>query len=118
VLDAAGLTQLFDVRVDGIDLGRLGLRGKPAPDMYLEAARRLGTPPARAVIFEDALVGVEAGRAGRFRLVIGMDEAITPSISGPTVRISWYPISVSSLLRNTRMAMAVNDDDQTQQRYT
>jgi beta-phosphoglucomutase family hydrolase len=72
VLDAAGLTQLFDVRVDGIDLRRLGLAGKPAPDMFLEAARRLKTPPARAVVFEDAVVGVEAGRAGRFRLVVGI----------------------------------------------
>jgi beta-phosphoglucomutase family hydrolase len=74
VLDAAGLTQLFDVRVDGIDLRRLGLPGKPAPDMFLEAARRLETPPARAAVFEDAIVGVEAGRAGRFRLVVGVGQ--------------------------------------------
>jgi beta-phosphoglucomutase family hydrolase len=74
VLEAAGLTPLFDVRVDGTDLRRLGLAGKPAPDMYLEAARRLETPPARAVVFEDALVGVEAGRAGRFRLVVGIGQ--------------------------------------------
>lgn len=72
VLDAGGITGLFDVRVDGVDLQRLGLPGKPAPDMYLEAARRLETPPARAVVFEDALVGVEAGRAGMFRLVVGI----------------------------------------------
>ena len=72
VVGAAGLNQLFDVRVDGIDLRRLGLAGKPAPDMFLEAARRLETPPARAVVFEDALVGVEAGRAGRFKLVVGI----------------------------------------------
>jgi len=72
VLDAAGLGPLFDVRVDGVDLGRLGLAGKPAPDMYLEAARRLETQPGRAVVFEDALVGVEAGRAGQFRLVVGI----------------------------------------------
>jgi len=72
VVDAAGINQLFDVRVDGIDLRRLGLAGKPAPDMFLEAARRLKTPPTRAVVFEDALVGVEAGRAGRFRLVVGI----------------------------------------------
>jgi beta-phosphoglucomutase family hydrolase len=72
ILDAAGVAPLFDVRVDGVDLRRLGLRGKPAPDMYLEAARRLEVPPARAAVFEDALVGVEAGRAGRFRLVIGV----------------------------------------------
>lgn len=74
VLDAAGLTRLFDVRVDGVDLREFGLAGKPAPDMYLEAARRLGTPPARAVVFEDALVGVEAGRAGHFGLVVGIGE--------------------------------------------
>ena len=72
VLEAAGLTQLFDVRVDELDLRRLGLPGKPAPDMFLEAARRLETPPARAAVFEDAVVGVEAGRAGRFRLVVGV----------------------------------------------
>jgi beta-phosphoglucomutase family hydrolase len=72
LLDRAGLAQLFDVRVDGIDLRQLKLPGKPAPDMYLEAARRLETRPARAAVFEDALVGVEAGRAGRFRLVIGI----------------------------------------------
>ena len=78
VLDAAGLTQLFDVRVDGIDLRRLGLAGKPAPDMFLEAARQLKTLPARAVVFEDALVGVEAGRAGRFGLWLALDAAITP----------------------------------------
>ena len=72
VLDAAGLTQLFDVRVDGLDLQRLGLAGKPAPDMYLEAARQLKTLPARAVVFEDAVVGVEAGRAGRFGHVVGI----------------------------------------------
>jgi beta-phosphoglucomutase family hydrolase len=74
VLNAAGLTQLFDIRIDGIDRWRLRLPGKPAPDMYLEAARRLETPPARAAIFEDALVGVEAGRAGAFRLVVGIGE--------------------------------------------
>jgi HAD superfamily hydrolase (TIGR01509 family) len=74
VLDAAGLTQLFDIRVDGIDLRRLGFAGKPAPDMFLEAARRLKVPPDRAIVFEDAVVGVEAGRAGRFRLVVGIGQ--------------------------------------------
>jgi beta-phosphoglucomutase family hydrolase len=75
VLEAAGLTQLFDVRVDGIDLRRLSLAGKPAPDMFLEAARQLKTPPARAAVFEDSIVGVEAGRAGRFGLVVGIERA-------------------------------------------
>jgi beta-phosphoglucomutase family hydrolase len=74
VLEAAGLTQLFEVRVDGIDLRRLGLPGKPAPDIFLEAARRLKTSADRAVVFEDAVVGVEAGRAGRFRLVVGIGQ--------------------------------------------
>lgn len=73
VLQAAGLETLFDVRVDGTDLDRLPLQGKPAPDMFLEAARRLGVVPARAVVFEDAIAGVQAGRAGGFALVVGVD---------------------------------------------
>nr|WP_253203811.1 beta-phosphoglucomutase family hydrolase [Methylosinus sp. KRF6] len=72
VLEAAGLTQAFDARVDGLDRRRLDLHGKPDPDIYLEAAKRLGTPPRRAVVFEDAIVGVQAGRAGRFRLIVGI----------------------------------------------
>ena len=72
VLDAAGVSRLFDARVDGVDLERHGLAGKPAPDSFLEAARRLDTWPNRAAVFEDALVGVEAGRAGQFRLVVGV----------------------------------------------
>lgn len=73
VLAAAGLADLFDVRVDGTDAARLGLRGKPAPDTFLEAARRLGVEPARAVVLEDAIAGVQAGRAGEFALVVGVD---------------------------------------------
>lgn len=73
VLEAAGIAQLFDTRVDGKDVTRLGLKGKPAPDAFLEAARRLEVEPARAVVVEDAIVGVEAGRAGRFGCVIGVD---------------------------------------------
>ncbi len=73
VLAAAGLTDLFDVRVDGLVARELHLAGKPAPDTYREAARRLGVPPARAVVVEDALVGVEAGRSGGFGLVVGVD---------------------------------------------
>lgn len=73
VLAAAGLLDLFPVRVDGAAIARLGLRGKPAPDMFLEAARRVGVPPARAVVFEDAISGVQAGRAGGFGLVVGVD---------------------------------------------
>jgi alpha,alpha-trehalase len=75
VLRAARLTALFEVRVDGVELGRLGLAGKPAPDMFLEAARRLGVAPARAVVFEDATAGVAAARAGGFGLVLGVGDA-------------------------------------------
>lgn len=73
VLEAGGIAQLFHTRVDGTDVTRLELEGKPAPDAFLEAARRLGVEPARAVVVEDAIVGVQAGRAGRFGCVIGVD---------------------------------------------
>ncbi len=73
VLEAAGIRHLFDVRVDGMDLLEQGLRGKPAPDMFLRAAALLGVTADRAMIFEDALAGVQAGRAGKFGLVVGVD---------------------------------------------
>jgi beta-phosphoglucomutase family hydrolase len=72
VLRAAGLEALFDVRVDGNALQAQRLSGKPAPDMFLAAARLLGVDPARAVVVEDALSGVRAGSSGRFGLVIGV----------------------------------------------
>ena len=73
VLDVTGITDLFEVRVDGVVAAEIGLPGKPDPAMYLEAARRLGVQAARAVVVEDALSGVEAGRRGGFALVIGVD---------------------------------------------
>lgn len=73
VLEAAELTHLFDVRVDGRDAERLELSGKPSPDIFLEAAELLGVDPARAVVFEDAVAGVRAGRAGGFGWVVGVD---------------------------------------------
>jgi alpha,alpha-trehalase len=72
VLASAGLADLFEVRVDGVEAARLGLEGKPHPDTFLEAARRLGVEPARAAVVEDAIAGVAAGRAGNFGLVIGV----------------------------------------------
>lgn len=72
VLDAAGLTACFDERVDGVVGSEAGLRGKPAPDYFLEAARRLGVHPSRAMVIEDAISGVEAGRRGGFGLVVGV----------------------------------------------
>ena len=73
VLEAAGISHLFDARVDGREIERMGLKGKPAPDAFLEAAQRLRVEPSRAIVVEDAIAGVAAGRAGRFHLVIGID---------------------------------------------
>jgi HAD superfamily hydrolase (TIGR01509 family) len=72
VLKAAKLNDFFDVQVDGNVIHAQHLAGKPAPDTYLMAAKLLGVEPARAVVIEDALSGVEAGSAGRFGLVIGV----------------------------------------------
>ncbi len=73
VLDAARISDLFDERIDGIVAAERHLAGKPAPDMYLAGAQALGLRPEQAAVFEDALAGVEAGRAGRFGLVVGVD---------------------------------------------
>jgi alpha,alpha-trehalase len=78
VLDAAGVAGLFDARVDGDTAAELGLAGKPEPAVFLEAARRLGVEPARAVVVEDAESGVAAGAAGGFGLVVGVDRAESP----------------------------------------
>jgi alpha,alpha-trehalase len=72
ILRAAGLEKLFDARVDGAVAAQRGLPGKPAPDTFLEAARELGVDPARAVVVEDAISGVQAGRDGGFGLVVGI----------------------------------------------
>jgi beta-phosphoglucomutase family hydrolase len=73
VLAAAGIEDLFEMRIDGVVAEREGLAGKPAPDTFLAAARALGAEPAQAAVFEDALAGVEAGRAGAFGWVVGVD---------------------------------------------
>jgi beta-phosphoglucomutase family hydrolase len=73
VLAAAGIADLFDTVIDGIVAEREHLHGKPAPDTFLAAARELGVEPAAATVFEDAVAGVEAGRAGRFGCVVGVD---------------------------------------------
>jgi beta-phosphoglucomutase family hydrolase len=73
VLSAAGIEDLFDVRIDGVVAAREHLQGKPAPDTFLAGARALGVTADRAAVFEDALAGVAAGRAGRFGLVVGVD---------------------------------------------
>jgi HAD superfamily hydrolase (TIGR01509 family) len=73
VLVAAGIADLFEVEIDGQVAEREHLAGKPAPDTFLAGARALGAQPAQAVVFEDALAGVEAGRAGHFGWVVGVD---------------------------------------------
>jgi trehalose 6-phosphate phosphatase len=73
VLEAAGLTDLFDAIVDGVEAARLGLKGKPNPDIFLRATEVLGVAPEHALAVEDAIAGVEAARAGGFGLVIGVD---------------------------------------------
>jgi len=73
VLEAAGIEGLFEVRIDGIVVEQRHLRGKPAPDTFLAAAKEVGVQAAEATVFEDALAGVEAGRAGHFGFVVGVD---------------------------------------------
>ena len=73
VLEVARIADLFDTRIDGVIAKQRGLAGKPAPDTFLAAAQDLGVAAAQAAVFEDALAGVEAGRAGHFGLVVGVD---------------------------------------------
>jgi beta-phosphoglucomutase family hydrolase len=73
VLAAAGIEDLFEVRIDGVTAAREHLKGKPAPDAFLAGARALGVTPLEGAVFEDALAGVAAGRAGGFGLVVGVD---------------------------------------------
>lgn len=75
VLVAAGIDDLFEARIDGVVAEREHLRGKPAPDGFLAGARALGLDPGAAAVFEDALAGVAAGRAGGFGFVVGVDRA-------------------------------------------
>jgi beta-phosphoglucomutase family hydrolase len=91
VLHGAGIEGLVEVVVDGVTVEQRGLKGKPAPDTYLAAAQQLGVPPAAAAVFEDALAGVEAGRAGAFGCVVGVDrvgQAAALRAHGATVVVS------------------------------
>jgi trehalose 6-phosphate phosphatase len=75
VLETAGVSDLFHVVVDGIDADEYQLKGKPEPDIFLEAAKRLNVNPKKAIVVEDAISGIEAGRAGGFGLVIGINRS-------------------------------------------
>ncbi|MFT4034491.1 MAG: beta-phosphoglucomutase family hydrolase [Patulibacter sp.] len=79
VLAAAGLSAFIDVRIDGQVAAAEGIAGKPAPDMFLVAAERLGADRSQAVVFEDAISGVQAGAAGGFAEVIGVDRGGQPA---------------------------------------
>lgn len=78
VLKAAGIGDLFDARVDGNVIRERNLRGKPAPDSFLLAAKMVGVKPERAVVIEDAISGVQAGRSGKFGLVVGIGRHGSP----------------------------------------
>jgi beta-phosphoglucomutase family hydrolase len=78
VLAAAGLSEFIQVRVDGKVAADEGIPGKPAPDMYLVAAERLGATPAQSAVFEDAISGVKSGAAGDFAMVVGIDRGGQP----------------------------------------
>ena len=106
ILYAAGLSDLFPVRVDGVVADELELAGKPNPAILHETAKRLGVPPARCVVVEDAIAGVSAGRDGGFGLVIGVDrtgdaddllrsgaDVVVPDLVAVSVRDSYQRIS-------------------------
>lgn len=73
VLDVAELSGFVDARIDGVVIAERGIRGKPAPDSFLAGAAELGVDPGDAAVFEDAIAGVAAGRAGKFGYVVGID---------------------------------------------
>ena len=78
ILDAAGIADRFELRVDGLTAEAEGLAGKPAPDMFVHAARAMGVPPDRAAVVEDAIAGVQAARGGGFGLVVAIDRTGAP----------------------------------------
>jgi alpha,alpha-trehalase len=106
VLASAKVTDLFDARVDGLDAEKLGIPGKPAADVFLAAAEKLGATPRRSVVVEDAQAGVQAGRAGNFGLVIGVDradqtEALAKYADIVVKDLAEIKVSLSSRMRNT-----------------
>jgi len=112
VLTAANLATLFDVKVDGNDVARHNLRGKPAPDMFLSAAEQLGVEPAQAMVVEDAMAGVQAGKDGGFGLVIGVarDGARTDSRAvGADLRAAGADMVVGDLTEIELTADAENN---------
>ena len=117
ILRAARIEALFDATIDGHDRQALALRGKPAPDTFLEAARRLGITPARAIVIEDAIAGVEAGRAGGFGLVIGVArtasaEALRTLGAGVVVPdLSWIDVAPDGIARPAQPLLPASQDE-------
>jgi beta-phosphoglucomutase family hydrolase len=93
ILERAGMVDLFDFIMDGLVAAERKLPGKPRPDTFIEAARQVGATPSEAAIVEDATVGVEAGRAGGFALVIGVDQGV----GADTLRAHGADVVVSDL---------------------
>jgi alpha,alpha-trehalase len=93
VLETAQIRDLFDTKVDGVDSERLKLAGKPSPDIFIQAARDLGVPPSRAMVVEDAIAGVQAGKRGNFACVIGVDRLN----QGDALQANGADITVSDL---------------------
>lgn len=91
ILAVAGVADLFDVKVDGLDVAELDLAGKPDPASLLEATRRLGVDPLRTAIVEDAVAGAQAGRSGGFALVSASNAPAPPPPCAIMVRMSWCP---------------------------
>jgi len=107
MLESVGVLDLFDATVDGLDAEERGLRGEPAPDFLLAAAGALGVEPGRSIVIEDALAGVEAGRAGGFGLVIGVDRGG----QAESLRAHGADVVVSDLaLLDVRPAAVARDD--------
>ena len=93
ILESAGMSGLFDARVDGVTIAEEKLKGKPAPDSFLRGAELVGADPSEAAVFEDALAGVEAGRAGNFAITVGVDRHGDPD----TLREHGADVVVSDL---------------------
>ncbi|MFI6521541.1 HAD family hydrolase [Spirillospora sp. NPDC050679] len=102
VLETVGITDLFDARVDGVVAAERDLPGKPAPDTFLEGAREVGVAPGDAAVFEDALAGVEAGRAGNFGFVVGVNRVDDEHAAGLAERGADVVVGDLAELREAR----------------
>jgi len=96
VLQSVGISGLFDARIDGVVARRRGLPGKPEPDTFLAGAAALDVPAGFCAVFEDALAGVEAGRAGRFGTVVGVDR-LQDGVHGPALKAHGADLVVGDL---------------------